>query len=108
MSDVEARFDEIERRIENLVEVCAAVADDTLRVCFVMDELTRAGQLPMLPWEVATMLVELHHAMLAAKENLTESGGESAAQKVEAIKAEVIRLRAQYQTSVKLGVAHET
>jgi hypothetical protein len=54
------------------------------------------------------MLVELHHAMLAAKENLTESGGESAAQKVEALKAEVKRLRAQYQTSVRLGVAHET
>lgn len=102
MNDMEARFAALEQRVQNLVEVCAAVADDTLRVCFVMDELTRAGQLPNLPWETATMLVELHHAMQAAKDGLTEGGGESAAQKVEAIKSEVLRLRAVYRASIPL------
>lgn len=106
-NDVEARLTEVERRVQNLVEVCAAVADDTLRMCFVLDELARANLLPSLPWEVATMLVELHHAMLATKEELTEKDGETASQKVEAIKAEVRRLREHYQTSLKLGVAHE-
>ena len=55
------------------------------------------------------MLVELHHAMLAAKDNLTESVGNTAAQKVEAIKAEVKRLRAVYQESLQLPEPnHET
>lgn len=106
--DMGDRLTEVERRVQNLVEVCAAVADDTLRMCFVLDELALAGHLPTLPWETATMLVELHHAMLAAKEKLTEKDGETAAKKVEAIKAEVLRLREHYQTSLKLGVAHET
>lgn len=104
---LESRLTEVERRVQNLVEVCSAVADDTLRMCFVLDELTRAGRLPMLPWEVATMLVELHHAMQAAKEDLTEKDGETAAQKVEALKAEVMRLRELYRTSLQLGVADE-
>lgn len=106
---VENRLKEVEGQVQKLLEVCAAVADDTLRVCFVLDELTRAGQLPNLPWETATMLVELHHALQAAKDNLTETDGSTATQKVEAIKAEVLRLRAVYQESLQIpGPDHET
>jgi len=104
---LESRLTEVERRVQNLVEVCSAVADDTLRMCFVLDELTRVGRLPTLPWDVATMLVELHHAMQAAKDELTEKDGETAAQKVEALKAEVTRLRELYRTSLQLGVGDE-
>ncbi len=108
VAGLESRLTEVERRVQNLVEVCSAVADDTLRVCFVLDELTRAGQLPNLPWNVATMLVELHHAMQAQKDGMTDGGGGSVAQRVEDIKAEVLRLRSEYQASFQLGTANET
>ncbi len=105
---LENRVKAVEEKVEKLVEVCSAVADDTLRVCFVLDELTRAGQLPNLPWNVATMLVELHHAMQAQKNGMTDEGGESVAQRVEDLKAEVLRLRSEYQAPFQLGAANET
>lgn len=97
---LKARLDDAERRIENLVEVCGAIADDTLRVCFVMDELHRAGQMPVLPWEVATAMVELHHAMQAAKNGMVSDGGTDPKQRVEELRAEVVKLREQYQRTV--------
>lgn len=100
--EIEPRLKAIEERLEKLVEVCSAVADDTLRVCFILDELMRAGQLPNLPWDVATMLVELHHAMQAQKNGMTEDGG-SLSQRIEGIKAEVLRMRDVYQASLETG-----
>jgi len=91
------RLDELERKVTTLTEVCGAVADDTLRVCFVFDEMARVGLLPALPWDVATALVELHHAMQAAKEGLTDEAGVLATQRVDEIKADVTRLRDEYQ-----------
>lgn len=93
----ENRISELERKVTTLTEVCAAVADDTLRVCFVFDEMARVGLLPALPWDVATALVELHHAMQAAKEGLTDGSGVLASQRVEELKADVARLRDEYQ-----------
>lgn len=91
------RLNDLERKVASLQEVCAAVADDTLRVCFVFDEMARVGLLPALPWDVATGLVELHHAMQAAKEGLTDGAGVLASQRVEELKADVARLRDEYQ-----------
>lgn len=97
MPDESERLNELERKVAGLTEVCAAVADETLRVCFVFDEMARVGLLPTLPWNVATALVELHHAMQAAKEGLTDGTGVLASQRVDELKAEVARLRDEYQ-----------
>lgn len=93
----DGRLNDLERRVTALTEVCAAVADDTLRVCFVFDEMARVGLLPALPWDVATGLVELHHAMQAAKEGLTDGAGVLASQRVDELKADVSRLRDEYR-----------
>lgn len=100
--DVRERLTDLEQKVSGVVEVCAAVADDTLRMCFVLDELQRAGQLPPLPWEVATMLVELHHAVQAQNNGMKTAGEEPIEQRIAAIKAEVKRLRDEYQTSLPI------
>lgn len=97
MSDPLDRIEALERKVDGLTEVCAAVADDTLRVCFVFDEMARVGLLPTLPWEVATALVELHHAMQAEKASMVDGSGVLAAQRVEELKVQVTRLREEYQ-----------
>jgi hypothetical protein len=96
---IEERLDEMERQVKNLVEGYGAIADDTLRVCFILDEVARVGHLPKLPWDIATMLVELHHAMEAERAGLSESEGQSAKQRVEDIKRMVVELREEYQKS---------
>jgi hypothetical protein len=104
MSDeIQERLSEVERKANGLVDVCAAVADDTLRMCFVLDELHRAGFLPELPWNVATVLVELHHAMRAANEGLEDEEGIPASQRVEELRKEILELRRAYAATVKGG-----
>lgn len=104
MSDeILERLSEVEKKTDGLVEVCAAVADDTLRMCFVLDELHRAGVLPELPWNVATILVELHHAMLAAKEGREDEAGIPASQRVEELRKKILELRRAYAATVKGG-----
>jgi uncharacterized protein YceH (UPF0502 family) len=100
MADLETRLDDLERKVEGLMEVVAATADDTLRVCFVLDELCREGRLPPLPWDVATALVELHHATQAMKSAMVDGGGTLASQRVEELKAEVSTLRETWQKFV--------
>jgi hypothetical protein len=102
MSDeILERLSEAERKTDNLVDVCAAVADDTLRMCFVLDELHRAGAIPELPWKTATVLVELHHAMLAANDGMEDGAGTPASQRVEELRKEILELRRAYAASVK-------
>lgn len=102
MTSLEDRLDEVERQIGALVGVCSAVADDTLRMCFVLDEMSHAGHLPMVPWDVATMLVELHHAQSAAKNGLKDADGVSAEQRMAEIRATIVRLRADYTKSLEV------
>lgn len=63
--DMTTRLDALERDLKSMAEVVAAVADDTLRVCILLQELSQAGVFPPLPWTLATHAVELHHALLA-------------------------------------------
>lgn len=100
-SRVEDRLSDLERKVDGLLEVCAAVADDTLRVCFVLDELSQEGKLPTLPWDVATALVELHHATQAAKSSLVDGSGVLSSQRVEELKAHLTALREQYRNFVR-------
>jgi hypothetical protein len=91
---------EVERKVQSLVEVCQAVADDTLRMCFILDELNRVGVLPTLPWNVATALVELHHAMQAEKNGDKDLGGVPMAERIEDLKREILFLRGEFQRSL--------
>ena len=85
------------QQLQDVMEVCAAVADDTLRMCLVLNEMARVGLLPILPWDVATAQVELHHAQQAAKEGLSDGDAVLASQRVEDLKAEVTRLQEVYR-----------
>jgi len=73
VTQLERRVDVLDERLHNMAKVVAAVADDMLRACFMMEELSRAGLMPHpLPWELCSVMVELQHAM-NAKENGEQS-----------------------------------
>ena len=99
--DLETRLDEAERKITSLVEVCSAVSDDTLRMCFALDVMTKALGLPSTPWDVATKMVDLHHAQRAVKEGAVSMDGVDPKQHAESLLAEVRALRDQYIETVK-------
>lgn len=101
--EISERLVEIERKVTGLVEVCAAVADDILRVCFVLDEGRRAGSLPPLPWDIATALVEMHHAMRAANEGMKDEEGTPATVRVEELRKQIRELRETYAASLEKG-----
>jgi hypothetical protein len=66
VDQLEKRVAELEERLGHMAKVVSAVADDMLRACFMMEELSRAGLMPNpLPWELCSVMVELQHAMHA-------------------------------------------
>ncbi len=90
---IEERLDELERNVHSVAEVVAGTADDTLRVCIAMEELSNAGAIPEIPWDLATAMVELHHARFAK-----DNGGESTTDvpleaQIEQIEARITELR---------------
>lgn len=88
------RLDSLENQISGIAQVCAAVADDMLRACFVLEELSSAGLLPSpLPWNLGTHLVELQHALQAQQNRETTENGEPIDQRIERLKAEITKLR---------------
>lgn len=91
---------ETDRKVDNLVTVCSAVADDTLRMCFILDELNRVGVMPTLPWDLATVLVELHHAMQAEKNGDKDLDGTPMANRIAELKRDILFLRGEYQRSL--------
>jgi hypothetical protein len=101
MTEIEDRLNELDRKVLNLVDVCSAVADDTLRLCFIFDEMNRVGVLPPLPWELATSLVELHHAMQAEKAGDQDGCGVPIVERISTLKHEILSLRNEYQKSLK-------
>jgi archaellum component FlaC len=99
--ELEARLAKVERKVDSLLKVYSAIADDTLRVCFAIDEIHRVSRGEPLPWDIATALVELHHAQQAAAEGSVDADGTPASQRVEEIKEEIQHLRDEYRKMVK-------
>ena len=88
------RVDYLDDKIVGIAQVCAAVADDMLRACFVMEEMSNAGLLPNpLPWNLGTRLVELQHALQAQSNRETTENGEPIEQRIQRLKDEVSQLR---------------
>lgn len=88
------RLDSMESQIAGIAQVCAAVADDMLRACFVLEEMSSAGLLPHpLPWTLGTHLVELQHALQAQQNRETTENGEPIDQRIERLQAEITKLR---------------
>jgi len=56
----------LERDLKTIAGVVSATADDTLRVCLVLQEMAEAGFLPELPWGLASTIVDLRYAQMAA------------------------------------------
>jgi hypothetical protein len=93
------RLAEVERKVDSLVDVCSAVADDTLRMCLALDETAKALGLPGVPWDLATKMVDFHHAQRAAREGLKSQDGVSPEQQMEKLKQEILQLREAYRAS---------
>jgi len=88
------RLDSVEEKLSGIAQVCAAVADDMLRTCFVLEEMSNAGLLPNpLPWNLGTRLVELQHALQAKQNQETTEYGEPIDRRIERLKEEVTHLR---------------
>lgn len=62
MTTLEDRVKKLESDLKVVASVTAAVVDDNLRACLVLQELSKGGYLPDLPWDLATRLVDLHYA----------------------------------------------
>lgn len=91
---LEQRLEKIEEDLKVLATVVSATADDSLRVCLVLHELSQAGYLPDLPWDLGSKLVELHHIQSGSRK--------SSAKSIEDLRQEVESLRKRF-----LKVAHE-
>lgn len=88
------RIDSLEEKLSGIAQVCAAVADDMLRACFVLEEMSNAGLLPNpLPWTLGTHLVELQHALQAKQNQETTENGEPIDQRIERLREEITNLR---------------
>jgi hypothetical protein len=94
MKRISDRVDILDEKVLGIAQVCAAVADDMLRACFVLEEMSNAGLLPNpLPWNLGTRLVELQHALQAQSSQEKTENGEPIEQRVQRLKEEVTQLR---------------
>jgi len=72
---VETRLKKLEDDVRVVAEVVSATSDDSLRVCFVLQELESGGYLPELPWNLGTALVDLAHVQLDKKNGTPPKSG---------------------------------
>lgn len=86
--------DFLSEKVTGIAQVCAAVADDMLRACFVLDEMSNAGLIPSpLPWGLGTKLVELQHALQAQANRDQTENGDPIEKRVDQLRIEVAKLR---------------
>jgi len=67
--DQDTRLSLMEDRLEAMGQVVQSVANDTLRVCSALQEMVEIGRIPEVPWDLASLLVEFHHAYLEHQNN---------------------------------------
>lgn len=67
LSSVEVSLKKLEDDVKVVAEVASATSDDTLRTCFILQELENGGYLPELPWLLGSALVDLAHVQLDKK-----------------------------------------
>lgn len=98
------RILDLEGRVKDLHKVVAATADDTLRVCILLQELSNSGVLPVLPWRLATAIVDLHHAQLAFESGeIPETEGVKIQDRLEDLKSQVTALRREWENRNATG-----
>ena len=74
LEKVTARVTSLETKVSKMTEVVAAATDDVLRVCTALEELSQAGRISPLPWNLATLMVEIHHARYAKEQGEVTDG----------------------------------
>jgi hypothetical protein len=104
----EERLSELERQHRSFARVLSAVADDTLRVCVLVEELSTSGHLPPLPWRLATAIVDLHHALLAKKNQETmQDSGVTLEGHISALQENIRNLREELGRSRRVDAKHD-
>lgn len=90
---LEDRIDRLEADVKAIASVASAVADDTLRVCLLLQELESGGYLPNLPWDLATAMVELHHAWKAKEHGDRPADGTTIEERIRLLEMQIRDLR---------------
>lgn len=91
---IESRIAGLESQVQTMAMVVAATADDTLRTNLAIEELSMAGKIPPLPWNLATLLVEIHHAKLAKdNQDIPAEDGVTLDQRVQGLMTQISALR---------------
>lgn len=112
MEDVASRLDDFEQEVDSklsgldeqlqeLKNVIAASADDTLRVCLLLEELVTVGAIPPIPWALGTEMVELHHAEYAKKAGEVAGSGESLDERIARLKGRIFLHRMDFRDKCK-------
>ena len=91
------KMDRVTSQVGTLAQTLAAVADDTLRACIVLEEMAVARLIPSPPWALATLLVELHHASLALTQGDAPEDGTSIEDRIKHLTERVTRMREEYR-----------
>lgn len=97
MNDISEKLDGLTSQVGTLAQTVAAVADDTLRACIALEEMATARRIQTLPWALATLLVELHHANLARSQGDVPDDGTSIEDRIKHLTERVARMREEYQ-----------
>lgn len=93
--DPEERLTSLERDLKTIAGVASATADDTLRVCLVLQEMAEAGFLPELPWGLASTIVDLRYAQMAAMDEADLDG--SLASRIAELEGRIEALREEFR-----------
>lgn len=97
MNGLSEKVDGLTRDVGVMAATVAAVADDTLRACIVLEEMGSARKSPTPPWALATLLVELHHANLALTQGDVPDDGTPIEDRIKHLTERVAQMREEYR-----------
>lgn len=100
MNGLAEKLDGLSSQMGTLAQTVAAVADDTLRACIVLEEMGSARKVPTPPWALATLLVELHHANLARTQGDVPDDGTSIEDRIKHLTERVAQMREEYRHGI--------
>lgn len=99
--DVDLKLTDLDRQIQEIRCAVAASADDTLRVCLLLEELATVGAIPPVPWALGTEMVELHHAEYAKRQGEVAGSGEDLEKRIAHFKAMIALHRMDFHNQCK-------
>ena len=91
----------VEHHLKTLAEVVSSVTDDCMRLCIAVKEMSEAGVIPPIPWDLATTILDLHHLSYAAENGSTEISDEKLKESINMLNVRIHRLRGEYRAATQ-------